>query len=87
MSQNSLLIIIAVIGYVGTTILEHFNLLPAGTGTFIYGALTGALGISGAVTVTKGQPVSIKPTSTTSTTPTPTVPGGNQAVNDPGIQG
>lgn len=86
MSQNSLLIIIAVIGYVGTTILEHFNLLPAGTATFIYGALTGALGISGAVTVTKGQPVSIKPTPTT--TPTaPVVPGGNQAVNDPGIQG
>lgn len=86
MSQNSLLLIICLLGYVGTAVLEHLNLLPAGASNFIYGALTSALGVTGAVAVTKGAPVTLRPTPTTTPT-TPIVPGGNQAVNDPGIQG
>lgn len=63
MSQNSLLLIVAVVGFVVTSVLEHFGLVPSGTATFIYGALSGALGVSGAVSVTKGAAVTLKPAS------------------------
>lgn len=76
MSQNSLLIIIAVVGYVLTGILQHFGFLPSGIDpNFIYGALTSALGVTGAVVVKPGSAVTIKPSSTPPQTTT-------QPIND-----
>lgn len=60
MSQNSLLIVVALFGYLATAVLVHFGLLSGIDPNFVYGALTASLGVTGAVKVTNGAAVTLK---------------------------
>lgn len=66
MSQNSLLIIVCFVGYLVTAVLQHFGLLSGVDPNFVYGALTSALGVTGAIKVNVGSPVTVKPSTVVS---------------------
>lgn len=85
MSQNALLILVCLAGYLGTAVLQHFGLLNGVDPNFIYGALTSALGVTGAVKVTQGAAVTVKPASASSVASQGTSTPSQSPVND--IQG
>lgn len=87
MSQNALLILVCLAGYLGTAVLQHFGLLGNVDPNFIYGALSAALGVTGAVKVTQGAPVTVKPSSSLSVASQGSSTPTNSPVNDLGSQG
>lgn len=83
MTQTMLVNILSAVAFVGSLVLEHFGLVPAGTEKEVLLVVAGLVAGTGSAVVTKGASVITKTSSVASQ-------GVNQApapVNDPGVQG
>lgn len=83
MTQTMLVNILSAVAFIGSLVLEHFGLVPAGTEKEVLLVVAGLVAGTGSATITKGASVinksSIVASQGTSQAPAP--------VNDPGVQG
>ncbi len=83
MTQTMLVNILSAVAFIGSLVLEHFGLVPAGTEKEVLLVVAGLVAGTGSAVVTKGASVITKTNVVASQ-------GINQApapVNDPGVQG